>query len=55
LCGDDELLEEKVRAVLDGQQATEGELEDMMPLTVFQSVMRSTYELKKLRPQNISN
>ena len=24
LCGDDELLEEKVKAVLDGKQATQG-------------------------------
>lgn len=44
-----------MKAVLDGNQATSGQLEDMMPLLVFQSVVKPSYDLKKLKPRNITN
>lgn len=44
-----------MRAVIDGRQATTDQLEEMLPLAIFESVVRPSYELKKLRPRNINN
>lgn len=44
-----------MRAVIDGRQATTDQLEEMLPLAIFESVVRLSYKLNKLRPRNINN